>query len=421
MKRCFVIPGPFVPYNDTITQLVYKQLRLLNMEYDVCALENRADESLLKLLRKDPYYAKFHTRFVDQYHNVLFSIRNLDLCKGLRHMQRYIDTAASMYNGQEYVYTNSWPCYTIRAARKIQLKNPQVKWIASFSDPINHSPYKYDRQTYAAYTWPEKIAFKLYCRYYVVDADEAQAFENADLLVFICQEQRDFMIQQYVRHFNKISAEAISKKCVIVPLNYIPEWNTLTPCLQTPPHASFVLAHFGRVYGLRLCAEFIHAMRHFCDTYPDVPLCVDQYGEFRKTDQKLIRALHLQSVFHLHDRVSFETCIEKMKAADAVLLLDTILPEKEIQPYLPSKILEYSLLHKNVLTVTTTKAPAYRICKKSEALVCAYDREDIFHGLEKIVLHHQSSKIDYASTDQEAIRDLETRINALSFSLRPKT
>lgn len=414
MKRCLVIPGPFVPHNDTITKLVYKQLRLLDMEYDVCALENDIDNSLLKRLTQDPCYAKFHTHFVDQYHHVLFSPRNINLLKGLCHMKRYVNTAASMYTDQEYIYTNSWPCYTIRAARKIQLKHPHVKWIASFSDPINHSPYKYDQQTYASYSLPEKIAFKLYCRYYVVDADEANAFEHADLLVFICPEQRDFMIRQYVRFFGKISKEEILKKCVIVALNYIPEWNTLTPCPLPSAHKTFVLAHFGRVYGLRLGAEFIYALRRFCDTYPNIPLSVDQYGEFRKKDRKLIHTLQLDHVFHLHERVPFAACMEKMKAANAVLLLDTILPDDEIQPYLPSKILEYSLLRKDVLTITTRTSPSYRICQKSGALVCSYDRNDIFRGLEKIILQKQSSKINYALTNAEAIQDLKTKINALA-------
>ncbi len=413
MKRCFVIPGPFVPGNDTITQLVYKQLRLLDMEYDVCALESGTDDSLLHLLRQDPCYQKFHTAFVDRYDNVLFSIRNINLLKGLRHMQRYIDAAAAMYAGQEYVYTNSWPCYTIRAALKIQAQNPHVKWIASFSDPINHSPYKYDADTYASYSLPEKIAFRLYCRYYVVDADEANAFEHADLLVFICPEQRDFMIRQYGLYFNKIAKEDILKKCVIVPLNYIPEWNTLTPRPGRQEEAVFTLAHFGRVYGLRLCAEFIRALRLFRDTYPAVRLTVDQYGEFRKRDRQLLHALRLDSVFHIHDRVPFEQCIEKMKDADAVLLLDTILPDDEIQPYLPSKILEYSLLEKDVLTITTKRSPAYRICRESGALTCSYDAQSIFHGLEKLILQKQPSKIHYATANAEAIAELREKISAL--------
>ena len=75
MKKCLVVPGPFLPYNDTITQLCYKHLRLLDMEYDVCALSNEAkDPDFERFLSNDPYYNKFHIHNVDKYNNVFNSI-----------------------------------------------------------------------------------------------------------------------------------------------------------------------------------------------------------------------------------------------------------------------------------------------------------------------------------------------------------
>jgi glycosyltransferase involved in cell wall biosynthesis len=415
MKRCLVIPGPFVPYNDTITMLVYKHLRLLDLTYDVCALGNPADPGLERMLKQDPAYSKFNIQTVDAYNNVLFSIKNVDLFKGLRHMKRYVEKAVSMYNGQDLIYTNSWPCYTVRPALTLKKAHPNVRWIASFSDPINHSPYKYDQETYRSYSLPEKVCFHLYCRYYVVDQDEADAFEHADLLVFICPEQRDFMIEQYMKYFHQISETEIRKKCVLVPLNYIPEWNQLIPRQKAPRKSGdpFVLSHFGRVYGYRLTAEFIQAVRLFCEKYPDFPLRIEQYGEFRKSDRKLIHQLHLDSIFQIHDKIPYDACIAKMKDADAVLLFDTILPEDEIQPYLPSKILEYSLLEKDVLAVTTPKSPSYRIMKQTNAIACRYERSDIEQGLEALLIQHQPSKIHYAADNETAVQDLSNRIQQL--------
>ena len=419
MEKCLVIPGPFVPYNDTITQLVYKQLRLLDFDYDVCALGNPEDPGLNALLEKDQSYSRFHIHTVDKYNNVLFSIKNVDLIKGLRHMKRYVETAVSIYDGQPVIYTNSWPCYTVRPAVQIKKDHPNVLWIASFSDPINHSPYKYDETTYRSYSLPEKIAFNLYCKYYVVDQDEADAFEHADILVFICQEQRDFMIQQYVTYFHNIPEEEVRKKCVIVPLNYVPEWNQLSikneetsgkkNDTDSPSHP-YVLAHFGRVYGLRLIAEFIHAVRLFHDAHPGFSFRIDQYGEFRKSDQSVIESLGLTDLFQIHEKVPYDECIERMKEADGVLLFDTILPDHQIQPYLPSKILEYSLLKKQVLAVSTKTSPAYRICKESDAIACVYDRKDILLGLEELLIEKKPSVVRYAQTNAEAVEPLRKKI-----------
>ena len=100
-----------------------------------------------------------------------------------------------------------------------------------------------------------------------------------------------------------------------------------------------------------------------------------------------------------------------MNLSDAVLLFDTILPEDTIQPYLPSKIIEYSLLNKDVLAVTTSKSPTYRIMKDSQAVACRYDRRDILEGLKKIVIERVPSQINYEYTNEEAIQSLLNVIN----------
>lgn len=415
-QRCLVIPGPFLPYNDTITQLVYKQLRLLPLEYQVCALEGfSSDPWLSEVMQKDPNFSKFHITYIDQYRNVLFYIHNINLFKGLKHMNSYIEAAKAMYSGQEFIYSSCWPCYTARAAAEIKKAHPETKWIASFSDPINHSPYKFDEETYRSYSLPEKIAFRLYLKYYVVDEDEASAFELADLLVFIDEEQRDFQIEQYCRYFHRISESEIRKKCVIVPLNYMPEFNLMnTDTEEILTHEGYVLSHFGRIYGLRVIEEFLYAFADFHKDYPDIPVRIEQYGEFRRSDLSLIRKLGISDCFVIHEKVPYAECIRKMHESDGVLLFDTILPEDQYQPYLPSKILEYSYLKKNVLAVTTSKSPAYRIMKKTNAIACRYDRKEIYQGLTDLIIHHKPSQVDYANTNEEAIEDLKNRIELLA-------
>ena len=413
--RCLVIPGPFLPYNDTITQLVYKQLRLLPLDYQVCALEGfSSDTALEQIMREDPNFSKFHITYTDQYQNVLFFIHNLNLFKGLRHMDAYIRAAESMYSGQEFIYSSCWPCYTARAALRIKKAHHETKWIANFSDPINHSPYKFDQKTYRSYSIPEKICFQLYLKYYVVDEDEASAFELADLLVFIDEEQRDFQIEQYCRYFHRIPEEEIRKKCVIVPLNYMPEFNLMNSDNQKKMvHQGYVLSHFGRIYGLRVIEQFLYAFSDFRKNYPDVKVTIEQYGEFRKSDLNLIRKLGISDCFRIHDKIPYAECIQKMQESDGVLLFYTILPDDEYQPYLPSKILEYSYLKKNVLAVTTKKSPAFRIMKKTDAIACRYDRKEIYQGLVDLIINQKQSVIDYAYTNEQAIQDLKQRIDKL--------
>ena len=411
MKRCLVIPATFFPYNDTNSQIVYKHLRLLDMEYDVCALRNYPEEQQLQEnLDHDPNYGKFHVTWADEYNNVWFNIKNVNLIKALNHMKKYVESAVQMYDGQDYVYTMTWPCYTTRAGVILKKERPAVKWIAAFSDPINHNPYMFDEETYRHYSLPEKAAFKAYLKYYVVAEDEANALEQADLLVFISEELRDFMIEQYMKYFGKVPEEDIRRKCVVVPLNYIPEWNMVKPVQKTAEDDTYTLSHFGRIYGLRIIEEFIYAVKLFIDRYPGQKFRIEQYGEFRKTDRRLIRQLGLDPYFVISEKIPYEECIQKMNESDGVLLFDTILPDDGFQPFLPSKLMEYSLLEKDVLAVTTEKSPSWRILKRSDAIACRYDRNDILKGLEDLIIRRKLSRVDYRMTNEEASMILQQAI-----------
>ena len=416
-KRCLAVTGTFLPYNDVTTQLVYKQLRLLPFKYDVCALEGgSSDPSFVKKIKADPNYRKFTIVSPFSYQDATFSLKNPNLFKALHTVNDYVDYAITMYDNQEVLYTASLPCYTTRVGVALKKKNPKLKWIASFSDPINHSPYKYDTETIKSYYPIQRECFFIYCHYYFVDKDEANAFELADLLLFICEEQRDFMIQQYMKYFHKISEEEIRKKCIIVPLSYIPEWNKPMESSKTPKQVegkTFVLAHFGRIYGLRIIKEFIYALDEFLKDYPSIKIQVEQYGEFRPSDRKLIKKLGLEKHFIIHDKYSYDEGYQKMGEADAVLLFDTIMPETEIQPYLPSKVLEYSLLKKNVLAVTTSTSPTYRIMKQTDSVVCRYDRNEIKDGLKAILIEGRTSIVDYSVENSVAVTDLKAKIAEL--------
>ena len=52
-EKMFVVPGSFVPFNDTVTLLSYKRLRNLDLDMDVFAFKGKEDPGLVKELKKD--------------------------------------------------------------------------------------------------------------------------------------------------------------------------------------------------------------------------------------------------------------------------------------------------------------------------------------------------------------------------------
>ena len=407
--RCFAVTGPFVPANEPMTLLSYKYLRALDMNVDVIALELKSDESLRQKLAKDPKYHNFDVQYVGKYNDALFSINNVNLFKSLHYMRKYINDAISVYKGQRVIYTSSFPAYVHRVGLELKKQNSKALWIASFSDPINNSPYKNDIRTYKEYSLIEKLAFKVYCKFYVDDNDEIIALENADILVFICEEQRDFMIGQYLKCNCKLSKEELLNKSVIFPLNYIKEWDDIIK-VQTTKNDIFTLAHFGRVYGLRDATVFIHAIDDLVkNNLVPFKFVIKQFGEFRKSDVKLINDLHLQTYFEISDKVPYEKCIEEMNKADVLLIFDTILPNDEIQPYLPSKVLEYSLLKKDTMTITCKNSPCYRICTNSGAIVALNEKNVIKEALMK-AFSGKKSVLEYDYSNDEAKLELKNML-----------
>ncbi len=86
--------------------------------------------------------------------------------------------------------------------------------------------------------------------------------------------------------------------------------------------------------------------------------------------------------------------------------------EDSWQPYLPSKVLEYAMLKKNVFAIATKKSPTYRIMKESDALCANYDVKDIKEKL-KEALQGKSSIVKYDYTNEEAVKELVMKLNSL--------
>lgn len=413
-KKILALVGPFVPTNEPMTLLPYKHLRKLEADIDVLSLQEKEDLSLKEKLLCDPEYKKFNIYTIGKYNDALFSIRNINLYKALKNIKKYKEKALSTWKSGNYdlVYSSSFPLFTHEAALQIK-KEDNAFWIASFTDPINHSPYKEDEETYRNYSLPEKIAFKFYCRYYVKDEVEKDVFENADILIFICEEQKYFMLEQYEKYYGNVCRDELEKKSLILPLNYIKEWEKrkLNPLKETE---KIILSHFGRVYGLRKIDNFIKALSLVIKDNPQLKskVIVEQYGEFRKKDRKLIQQFNLTDNFKISDKIPYEECIQKMNQSHALLVFDTIMPEESWQPYLPSKILEYSLLKKNVFAITTKKSPTYRIMRSSNGLAALDNVEDIKENLIEL-FKGKKSVLEYHHENSEIGQSLENKINDL--------
>ena len=75
----------------------------------------------------------------------------------------------------------------------------------------------------------------------------------------------------------------------------------------------------------------------------------------------MINDLNLNRLFFCYEKISYEEVSSKMINCDVLLLFDTITEDNQPQPYLPSKILEYIILRKPILTICQKNSPAYQL------------------------------------------------------------
>lgn len=398
----FVVPGSFVPFNDTVTLLTYKRLRNLDLDMDVFAFKGKDDEGLLQELKKDENYGKFHVSWTSDLDWAIPRYHPLRLPAGLFLMNRYVHDSLKEFEKKDYKYlfTSIVPGISHIAGYRIKKKHPEVIWYASFSDPFKGSPYK--KTDLSGRSLLYKIAFNVgsYCLYN--DRYEELAVKHADRLVFICEEQRDFTLRQYDNY------EELLKKSIIMPLTYVPEWKMYQDILDTKKDSHEVrqAVHLGRLYGLRRPDTFIEALRELKEEDKDLgkKIVFHQYSEIQPADVQKIRDYGLKDLFVIHDKVSYDESIRIMKEADVLVLFDTLMPKQEVQPYLPSKIVEYLMLKKPILGICDSNSPSYRILREYGYDTIGCSKEEIKESIRRILKGNDVPDYDLEALNSDSYR-----------------
>ncbi len=403
-NKILVIPGGFVPYNDTVTLLSYKHLRCLNASMDVVALKNKADEGIDSSLIKDKNFKKFNIEYYGNYDDAVATFERKNVISGFYNLLKYCFYCRNKAKSREYkiVYTSSVPSFTHLAGYLIKkMLKDDIVWIASFSDPLYKSPYKKDEESFKEYSIIKKIGFYIYIFIYMNGIYEKIAQKHADKVIYICDEQKNFMLSHYR---NK---EELEKKAMIIPLNYIKDWHIYSELISTKEvkNTPKVVSHFGRIYGLRKIDVVLKALKELKEEIPHLEelIVFKQYGQILDRYLKMVKEYKLENIFKSYDRISYQEVMEKMKNSDVLALYDTFVDNDEIQPYLPSKSLEYLLLKKDLFIIAQKSSPTYRIFRAYGYTCNDNDVEEVKKRIKEII--YRDNKV-YTYD----VRDLENEV-----------
>ena len=415
-KNILVIPGGFVPYNDTVTLLSYKHLRSLNAKMDVIALKGKEDEGLTQSLKEDENFKKFNIEYFGYYDDTVATYERKNVVSCFFNFIKYCFYAKNKAKEKKYdvVYTSSIPSFTHLSGYFIKkMLKDDIVWIASFSDPLYKSPYKKDLESFKEYNIIQKIGFFVYIWIYMNGMYEKIAQKYADKVLYICKEQKEFMISHYPNQ------EELNKKAMVIPLNYIKDWSIYKDLLikNKTKNKKKIISHFGRIYGLRKIDLVLHAIKELKEEIPNLSekLVFEQYGQILDRYVNMIEELNIGDIFKCFDKISYNDVMDKMHKSDALALYDTFVKEDEMQPYLPSKSLEYLLLKKDLLILAQKNSPTYRIFN-SYGYKCTDNDVNSIKERIKEILYSDNGYRDYDISTLEnevATKPLQDYINKL--------
>ena len=396
-NRILALSGTFLPHNETITQISYKMLCNLDYDIDVVSFRATPDKSFEEYIKKDPKFSKIHIHYIDVDLKALdINSHNFNIFKIKKYMKMYSDKSMELFeeNKYNYVFSFSVPNYTHDSAYKIKKKYKDVKWFASFSDPIVNNLYV---EEYKHGNIKTKI---LYCLLKMVmyrNKFQNNTLKYADKLIFISEALRT--------HVTNNTKEYVDKS-IIYPITYVKDWSNykvLTEKNTTNNGKKIVMSHFGNIYGLRKIDRFLEALDELINEGIIKPseIEIHQYGDVDKHQIELFNN-NDKNILHVYERVDYNKCIELMKKSDVLLIFDTIVDENITQPFLPSKITDYLLASKPIFAVTTKNSPLYDIINKNH-ICTSYDVEDIKKGLLKQVKNKKSVNNDIKKYDNDYV------------------
>lgn len=412
-ESLLALTGVFMPHNETITQITYKHLCNLDYKVDVVAFKSKKDISMEKILSKDKNYKKFNVHYLNEdWKNVYVSKTNFNIFKIIKNINLFYKKSLSMVNKKNYsiLYSNSVPNYTHYAAYLVKKKlGNKIKWYASFSDPIVDNPYVDGMKRKNIFT-KDMVAYFFQKIIHYKKKYQINALKYADKLIFISEELRNYITK---------GDPKLLKKSIVIPITYIEEWpmynNLINTEFKFKKNKKIKFMHFGNIYGLRKTNLFMNALSELKKEVPNFKdlIEVHQYGNIEKNQSKLIDMYGIKDIFKIHKRVDYDECINMMKEeADVLLIFDTIVSENEIQPFLPSKTLEYILTQKPIFSVTTKNSPIYRLLNKKH--ICTlYNVSDI-----KAAILNQLKNIKKVSTNYQIYENKYVIKNTLGKDLK---
>ena len=391
MKKAFVISWYFPPVNSSEGLVTFKLLKNSKYNYDVFTQKNNLNWT----------YGNKEKELTSDNINTIFSKSSTPeewVKEGIEYFRAH-------RNEYSYIMSRSMAPESHIMALAIKKEFNDIKWIASFGDPICNNPYRFfTNETspfsvrnefeqgevgFRALLSPKRIikneVWNLRHKRYLRKTDqeknnialEKETIKNADVVIL----NNEFQLE----HMKKTTKE-LEDKAIILYHTYDKDYypKKKKEANDNKIHFSFV----GHLDKIRSAKEFFEALKKLNESQEDLKdkISIDFYGDMSNEDKLYLVNNFLMDIVSIKKPVNYLESLEIMKNSYWVLNFDANLGKYiNVNIFCPAKVMDYLGSESNIFSITMLDGASADILRKSGEIVVSHSSDEIYIMLKQII------------------------------------
>lgn len=301
----------------------------------------------------------------------------------------------------EYIMTRSMPKSCHSVGIKIKKEFPNIKWIASFGDPIKDNPYNFfEENLYSGYSpkYNLRLPYIKLCTFAKEDLlkdaewnnnhpdaitirndlEEIQdtTFMLADKIILNNPTQKKYMIDNHFKYL---------KKTIVINHSYD---KNLYPIKTINENKKISFVFIGHLDKIRNANSLFTAINELNINDNDLSNKVEFvfYGDMFDDDKEYVKNNNLSNLIKINGPIPYRDSLAKMVNADWLIHIDgdiSKIVNKNI--FFAAKLADYFGSKTKILAITMKYGDSTKSLKKSNALVLSHDSSEIKQYLYKII------------------------------------
>ena len=382
----FVISWYFPPINSSEGLVTFKLLKNSKYKYDVFTQKSNEAWS----------YGSKETDLVSKNINTIFS-KSDDLNEWVKDGIKYFENNSKKY---DFIMSRSMAPESHMIALEIKKRHPEVKWIASFGDPLCDNPFNYFIHKNSPYGLkgkgfenisikyalsPKRILKDMYYKYRnwnykrKYDNEKKYTILQSEILKYA---DRIILNNPYQEKHMYKNCPEVSNKTIIIPHTYDSD---LYPKV-TKKSNKIVMSFIGHLDDIRTPIQFLKAVERLKEIDHDLSnkFEVNFYGDMSEKDKLFILNNDLFDVVKIRKSVTYTESLKVMKQSDWLLHIDANLGEYINENiFFAAKIADYLGSKTNIFAITMDNGASADIMRETNSLMSSYSVDEItFHLLE---------------------------------------